>query len=271
MRYKSRLDSPLLDTDDRFRRSCIAREKSGRRLTTGYVRRDWRRQPAGTIECCEAYDPSRKIDRSLWDGILEQREREQSTLKQVGLDAGIRTVSQNGVPHCWAFGSVRAVELVEAISGEKHVPLSPTSVACVAKNFRRVGGNTFDTIPVMTTRGIVTAENWPINNFNRDLDNEEAWRDGLRFALKRWMELPRNDFDAAASELLRGFPVILGVPWGRGAHMIVGTDLKALGAGRYGIEIWNSHGVDYGEDGFAVLPENRATAFDQAVCMTSEV
>src|SRR5690606_8013397 len=135
--------SPLVASNEEFRRSCITRDKNGI-LTTGYIQRDYAKQPAGTIECCDAFDPSWLIPRSDWDAIIEQREKDQSTLKQIGLDAGIRTISQNGVPHCWAFGSVRAIELVEAIMGETHVPLSPTSVACIAKNWRKVGGNTFD-------------------------------------------------------------------------------------------------------------------------------
>lgn len=266
--YVSPLTSPLLD-DDRALAATPIVDEHGQPLSCGYVPRDWDQQPAGSIEFCESFPSHLRIPRSEWRDRIEQREKDRSTLKELALAAGIKTVSQNGTNHCWAFGSVRAVEIVEAIQGETHVPLSPTAVACKAKSFRNVGGNTFSAIPVMSGQGIPTAEAWPLNKLDRKLDTSEAWRNGERFKLSGWFELKPNDFDAMASQLLHGWPVTLGLAWW--SHMICGVDLKALAGGKFGVEIWNSHGASYGDNGFAVLSESKGTAFDQASPFASAI
>lgn len=260
--YVSNLTSPVVGIDPSL--GCV-RDERGQRLSCGYIPRDWESQPAGSIECCEPLPDHLYIPRSQWREMIERRERGGRTIKSLSLAAGIKTVSQNGTYHCHAFGSCRAGEILEAIQGNTHIPRSPTAVACIAVNFRNKGGNTFDNLPVMAERGMPTASAWPLNRIDRRYDTPEVWETGKDCRLTKHYELPMNNFEAAASvNLGLGLPVIIGVPWGRGAHMVVIVDIKALPGGKFGAEIWNSHGMNYGEQGFAVLPEKSATAFDQA-------
>lgn len=267
--YVSPLTSPLVPDDATQFSETPATDDQGQDLTCGYQPRDWDAQPEGSIEFCEPFPGHFMIDRGEWRERIEERERNNATLKQQSLAAGIETVSQNGTNYCWSFGSTRALEIVEAVhQGQPHVPLSPTAVACKAKNFANRGGNTFDWIPIAARDGVPTAEAWPLNRRDRQYNTPEVWATGAAQRMHEWWELPRNSFDAMASCLLRGWPVIIGVAWW--SHMICAVDLKALPGGVFGVEIWNSHGRNYGENGFAVLSERKGTAFDQACPMVSE-
>jgi hypothetical protein len=149
-----------------------------------------------------------------------------------------------------------------AASGLPHVELSATMVACLAKNYRKVGGNTFDAIPIMHSIGVCSTQLWPLNQINRKYDTPAMRADAQQRRLAEWFELKPNNFDYAASALLLGFPVILGLAWW--GHMILGLQLVQTSRGGYGILIENSWGESYGDLGLAVLEESRATAFDQA-------
>jgi hypothetical protein len=251
---------PVLD-DDAFAATPEA-DHNGDPISFGYQPRDWDANPAGSIDFFDPFPAHLKIPRSEWREIIEMRERHKATLFELGHRAGIRAGSQNGTSHCWAWGSVAAIEYTEVIQGEPHVPLSATAVACIAKNFRNVGGNTFNAFPVMAERGVPTKADWPDNRLDRSFDKPETWERAKPHKMLRWYELPNNDFDAMASCLLRGWPVTIGVQWW--SHMICAVDLKALEGGAFGTLIRNSHGTNYGDQGFAVLTERKSTAFDQA-------
>lgn len=265
--FRSELTSPLVTIDPSF---GLERDERGQRLSCGYMPRDWQDQPEGSIECCEPMPDHIYLPRSEWDEIIKEREANGATVKERSLKKGIKTISQNGTNHCWNYGTVRAGEIVDALQGDTFHPRSPTAGAALIKNYRNVGGNTFDAIPFMAKRGAPKVEFWPLNRLDRRYDTPETWESAADLTLKTWYELPRNNFEAAASLNLRfGVPIIIGVPWGRGAHMVVIVDIKALGNGRYGAEIWNSHGINYGSGGFSVLKESAATAFDQAAPLTT--
>lgn len=253
------MGSPVL-TDrecDQFAAAPIVR---GEKMSFGYQPRDYDLQP--TVKFCSPLPPDFVIPRDEWDAIIRAQEENQATLRHVRDRAGIKTKSQNGTNYCWAFGTVAAVQLVRAAAGMPTVALSPTAVAAQVTKYRNVGGNTFDAIPWIAEHGVPTVGQWPLNKIDRQYATAETANNAANYRLTEWYELKSNSFDQAASCLLRGIPVILGLMWW--GHMVCGVRLVSLGGGKYGIEIENSHGEGYGEKGLAVLPEQKATAFDQA-------
>lgn len=262
MSYVSDLmGSPVL-TDQQCQEYARSPIIDGETMSLGYVSRDYDLQLPGTIEFCAPLPHDFVIPRSEWPGLIEAQEASHSTLRHVRDRAGIRTKSQNGTNYCWAFGTVAAIQLVRAAAGMPTVELSPTAVAAKIKNYRNRGGNTFDAIPYIAQHGVPTVEYWPLNRIDARYDTPEMRENSKNYRLTEWYELRSNSFDQAASCLLRGMPVILGLAWW--GHMVCGLRLVALPGGGYGIEIENSHGEGYGEKGLAVLPESKATAFDQA-------
>lgn len=245
------------------RESDIAQTlRDSRFQSRGYEKRDYSVQRVGTIECCSPLPPNYLLPRSDWAMIAKDLEKRQATLTHSRARKGIKTYWQNGTNHCWAFGSVKAARLVRAFQGLPDVELCPTMVACLAKNYGNVGGNTFNAIPVMAKIGIATTKTWTLNKIDRHFDTPAMRAEAAQNRLKEWYELPSNSFAAAASCLLRNMPVILGLAWW--SHMVCGMRLVVLGRDAFGIEIDNSHGEQYGNKGVAILEEGRATAFDQA-------
>jgi hypothetical protein len=228
----------------------------------GYVPRDYVKQPEGSIECCAPLPTDLLIPRSEWPRLIKLQDENQSSPYHLRQRAKIRTKSQASTPFCWAFGSVACLQVAIVASGLDHVELSPTMVACLATGYKLRGGNTFDAIPIMHETGVCSTKLWPLNQVNRRYDTPEMRADAAGRRLAEWFELKPNRFDYAASALLLGFPVILGLAWW--GHMIAGLKLVQTKRGGFGILIENSHGESYGDLGLAVLEESRATAFDQA-------
>lgn len=255
--------------EEAIRGSPIQREtdirsvlRDSRFQSRGYEARDYSSQPVGTAECCSPLPSNFLIPRSDWAELVQEQEKRKATLTHTRARAGIKTYWQNGTNHCWAFGSVKAAAIVRAYQGLPTLDFSPTMVACLARNYGNVGGNTFHAIPVMAKVGIATTKTWTLNRISRNFDTPEMRQEAALNRLREWYELPSNSFAAAASCLLRGMPVILGLAWW--GHMVCGLRLVVLGRDAFGIEIDNSHGEGYGNKGLAILDERRATAFDQA-------
>lgn len=235
---------------------------------TGYIPRDYEAVPPGTVQFCEPMPGMLRIPRVEWDERIKELEAKKATLSDLRKAAGLKTLNQGMTNYCHSFGTVNAIRLIREANGLPPVDFSPTGVAAQFQNFRNannrpagLGGNTYQNIPWIAEHGIPLASDWPLNKIDRKYATPDMKARAAQHKLTEWYELPRNDFDAAASCLLRGIPVVMGLAWW--GHMICGMTLRKVKGG-YGIEIWNSHGPQYGDDGCAILTERRATAFDQA-------
>jgi hypothetical protein len=72
--------------------------------------------------------------------------------------------------------------------------------------------------------------------------------------------LQNRNFDQLATLCLLNVPVPIGLNWW--SHEICACDLVVVSANHFGIRIRNSWGDDYGDHGFAVLSESKATPDD---------
>jgi len=165
-----------------------------------------------------------------------------------------------GVHNCWSFGTVNCVRILRAKMGLPFANLSPTGPAAQIKNFRNVGGNTPEIIRWLAQNGVPEVKYWPLNQIDRRYVTDDMKKNAAQYKLVDWYELPRNDFNAMMSCLLLGIPVACGFMWWR--HLVAGLSPKALSNG-FGIEIENSWGNSWGNNGLGTLEESKATAFDQ--------
>lgn len=254
--YVSQLNSPIITEH-------VPIAHNGREHGRGYVPRLPSADPNNPAPYFKPFPKELYIPRAEWPERIKDLERNKATLVDVRERAGIETVTQNGFEFCWVFGTVNAIRVAIAAAGGGYRKLSATGAAAQCTKFQNRGGNTFEIIPWIAENGVPTIADWPLDRMDRSLVTDTMKAHSAETKIDLGYELPSNDFDAAGSCLLRGLPCPLGLAWW--SHLINGLALRALdGTGRYGIEIENSWGEEFGNKGLAVLPEEKATAFDQA-------
>ena len=95
---------------------------------------------------------------------------------------------------------------------------------------------------------------WPSTDIwsNRKPAGFDAEAAKYRLAEADWVP----DFEAGTWMLFRGFPILFGVTWGTGGHAIMGVAVVKDRSG-WGWKFANSHGVNFGTNGFGVLYEKQ--------------
>jgi hypothetical protein len=150
-----------------------------------------------------------------------------------------------------------------AVHGFKHIPLSPASVAAPIKNFRNVGGWGSEALNYIQQHGCAPQEDWPANAIERRYDNSESQASRKKFVIDEFWELKPRNFDELATCLLYGVPVAVGYNWW--GHEVMAHDLVARdGTDRYAIEIDNSWGTNWSDNGHGLLEGSKALP-DEAV------
>lgn len=248
-------NKPIIESVNR-QRSLLFPEGVGR----GYEKRNWERWPHGAFA---AKFPLPTIPRSEWPDRIEELTKRQATLPHAKRRQGWQSLSQGRTNYCWINAVIAAQHYLRAIAGLPHVPLSPASVGAKIKNFRNVGGWGSEGLEYVIEHGAVPQALWPANAIDRRYDTPEADEARQRFRVPEWWELRPKNFDELMTALLLGFPVPIGLLWWR--HEVCAVAPLVLGRDAFGVEIDNSWGASWGEDGHGVLTETKAKP-DDAVC-----
>lgn len=183
------------------------------------------------------------------------------------------------------------------------VVLSPASVGCKVKSFRNQGGWGQEGLDYAIEHGWVTVEKWPANAINRSYDTAEAWEEAKKYKPTNFFDLTSRSFNEKASAHLRRMATADGYSWW--SHEVTGYDLVIvsnsirdesrrtidtlwkqmnakgytgprmgkdqydqrieLAASKYGARERNSWAMSYGDRGFFILAESKATP-DDACC-----
>ena len=224
-------------------------------LGRGLIPRDYSAEPFGTLQYASAFNiPT--IPRAEWPRLIEHREQTKSQLT----DYGVPIKNQARTNYCWIFCCAKAIEVVRAYQGQRHVSLSPASAGAKIKNYRNVGGWPGEGLEYIAQHGIVPSSLWPDTAIERRYDNEASRNARAHFRCTEWFELQPRRFDQLATCLLLGYPVAIGLSWWR--HAVTAMDLVALDRGGFGVVIDNSWGANWGEAGRSVLTESKATPDD---------
>lgn len=226
----------------------------------GYVPRDYTEVPEGELEFSIPFDLP-IIPRAQWPDLIKKQAEDRSRVSDHRHYHKLKSSNQNPLPYCWIHGCVNAMRLKRAMMRQPYADLEPTAPGALIKNFRRVGGNTPESVKHLAREGCPTTRFWKPNSLSRAQVTPEMKENALLHRITEWYELKRNNFDQLATALLHGFPCVIGLSWW--SHMIVAMDLVDLGRGEFGVLIWNSWGDGWKDQGEAVLPERKATAFDQ--------
>lgn len=228
-------------------------------MSKGRMARDWTRQPFGSV-APKFTDHFEKIPRSKWSDLIKQKAATKSRMRDFYEYLKIGPLDQNGTNYCWCNAVVSAMRLMRAKEGQQFVELSPASVAAPIKGYSNVGGWGGEALAYIREHGICEASLWPANAISRKYDTAESQANRLLHKVTEWYELASGDFDALATCLLLGFPVAIGLNWW--SHEVCALDLVEISAGRFGVDILNSWGRSYGENGIATLSESKGTPDD---------
>jgi hypothetical protein len=229
-------------------------------MSRGYIPRDYQAFPAGTFA---ATMPLPTIPRSEWRDRIEQMDREKRWPKDHKLAAGFDSLDQNGTNYCWINGPTQCIHYVRAMQGETHVALSPASVGAPIKNYRNQGGWGSEGVKYMVEHGIAPQSLWPANAIDRKYDTEECRVERLKYKVDEWWELKERSFDQLMTCLLLGYPVAVGYSWW--GHEVTACMAAIQGSDDFFIDIDNSWGKGWKDNGHTLLTESKATPDDAVV------
>lgn len=218
--------------------------------------RDYTRQPHG----CFAFAPKwnfptlDKAEREKMRATLASAKAMLSDVRDIGNNGGlIDALDQNGKGYCWAHSGGTCHIVARAVLGEPYVPLSPFAVACMIKGFRDEGGWGSEGIEFQATRGIPSAEFWPMQSMDRANDNPKTWENAALHKMVRWVELdPDNMMDQLHTALLWKWPVVCDFNWW--SHSVGAMNSIAEDE----IDILNSWGNTWSQNGLGRLKGSKA-------------
>lgn len=257
MTFKSKIpdNEPIIDSNN----DSLLEPPDG--MTTGYEPRDFEKYPLG-FSSPKAEIPI--LSRDEWTDRIEEMERTESRITDVIKATGIKIKDQNGTNYCWIFGVTFAVEVMRAMQGLPYVPLSPTSVGCLIKNFRNQGGWGIEGMEYIIKHGIVPEEHWPCNDFSRKLNKQESWNIAKEYKVIEWMDVEGGNMDLIMTILIDlKLPVPVGFNWW--GHLVCAVDPVVLGKKEFGYRIANSWNTGWGEKGYGILTERKASKFSEAI------
>jgi hypothetical protein len=193
------------------------------------------------------------IPRERWKSlIMEQANTFLGDLTRTSLPVH----DQGSTNYCWAHGSTRTLELLRAFTQDDHRLLSPESVAVPITGGVNRGGSADEALAWLAEKGACDASFWPRND--RNIKNAQpGWQtDAAKNRILAWLDVA--DFADQMTLALHRIPVAIGLRWWM--HLIAQTSPALTPQGQVGIEIDNSWGPSFGDNGRAVLAENRGTA-----------
>lgn len=233
----------------------------------GWTRRDFEREPFGSLPFCGAFDLP-LIHRSEWRDRINVLKKAKATITDLCDAAGLKMKNQESTNYCWINAPTRCAEILRVVQGEPYVELSPASIGAKIKGFRNVGGWGTEGLRYGVEHGWVPTRLWPNNAIDRRYDTAEANQQRANFRVAEWWDLEPGNFDVLATVVLLGFPVAIGLSWW--GHEVTAVELVDLGGNKFGMRIDNSWGTQWGENGRSVLSESKATP-DDAVAPRSVI
>jgi hypothetical protein len=229
----------------------------------GRVPRDYGAVPYGSLEYMKPFDIP-LIPRSKWPDLVAEMEAKKTRVSDLLLSNGIPSLDQDGTNYCWFNAVTGCVVVTRLRMGLPYEALSPASGAAQLKNYRNEGGWGGEALQWITKNGVASAAVWPPNAISRKYKTPESDADALNHVVTEWYDLESRNFDQMYTMLLLGIPVAIGLNWW--SHEVMACD-PVWQAGKPLVRFRNSWSDSYGDKGFNVLSESKATP-DDACCPT---
>jgi len=227
-------------------------------LSTGRLPRDWNKHPYGQTPYAAPFNLP-LIPRGEWKQRIEEKEAKQTTIRHFCERAKLTVLDQNGTNYCWINAPTFAMMVTRLMMGLPTVRLSPASVGAKIKNFRNNGGWGTEGLEYIAEHGLVPQDQWPPNAINRQYDNAASDAERPKYRCLEWWDLKPGNFDQVATCVLLNIPVAIGLNWW--SHEVTAVGIKSDG-NRYLLEIANSWGTGYEENGYGLLSESKGTPDD---------
>ncbi len=210
-----------------------------------------------------ATDFIKPIPRQEWPDII--KDGKGTWLHDLSKDK-LPSHDQGGTNYCWAHGSVRSAEVLRIFEGQPPLILSAESVAVPVTGGRNRGGSPDEALQQMIHYGACVQSLWPLNDRD-DRHAEPGWeRNALRHRTIRWADI--QGFDMQMTFALMRIPVPIGLRWW--GHLVCQLDPIHFGGKDFGTGCDNSWGSSYGDNGYFILTERRATADLGAFALLTE-
>lgn len=255
MAFTSNLGGSLIIDDSNYQAVVGDGYVDGQQMARGLIERDYNLNPFGSY--APTYDDRETIPRSDWDAMIQEQEETQSTLTHIHEYYKLPVLTQEQLPYCWIFGVGGAMMTARAAAGLSMRHLSPAATGAKIKNYARVGGWAGQAIEGIEKWGMPEVKYWPEAALDRRYDTPEMRENALQYKILKFAELPQQSFDALVTSLLLRRPTTMALMWW--GHLVYGLRPVVIERGHYGVEIMNSWRRTWGNNGKAVLAENKAT------------
>lgn len=168
-----------------------------------------RRSEIGEAEYCAVFaDAVPLIPKDEWPGrIAAMAGRFPRALIE---DTPIVSMSQNGLPYCWAWGLAQAMMAVRAQQGQDYIEFAPESLGAVV-SFRKQGFYPERAIKWAAENGVCTRQYVPLHSINPSRYGD-GWQENAKLHRPtEWFDLGGRDmWSETVTALLLGFPIYVG-------------------------------------------------------------
>lgn len=230
---------------------------NGVQMSRGWQPRDFEKCPFGSMPFAEPFNLP-LIPESEWIPRIQEAEQNKTHLRALAEQAGLTVLDQNGTNYCWINAPTFCVMLQRVAHGLPVKRLSPASVGAKIKNFSNQGGWGAEGLEYIVEHGLCTQETWPANAIQRQYDTSAANEERKKYRVREWWELPQT-FAALVTCTLLNIPVAIGLAWW--SHEVSAVRPVVVD-GRVCMEIANSWGADWSDNGYGILVPSKATPDD---------
>lgn len=225
----------------------------GKPMSKGYVEREVPHLAGGV---------GRQLDLPLipeeeWKERIEEREAKKETNRDLIKRCSLGIDDQDGIPYCWAYGTVDAFHVGMLRSGSKNFyQLSVESVAATIKRGAAVGGWALECAEGIQEYGICEQRLWPKHSLDYQRHRTPEVEENCKKFKLEWYDLTPQRVDPQRSRaehftcLLMGLPVAAArMKW---RHLTDDVDLVWKG-GRAVPVTKNSWTERWGDGGFGLM------------------
>ena len=171
----------------------------------------------------------------------------------------VPVLDQDGLNYCHAFSPAEALIGLQAWQCGHWQEISGGSIGGPATGYVNEGAWIGDDLKVLTDLGAATVKFCPQLAVRKSdwLDFTNGQKDALFHRVPMWLDLEPQNFAQVMTCLLTRKPVCVGLNWW--SHAITYMDPVETAPNVFGVLFRNSWGADYGDDGWAILAEDKAT------------